>query len=353
MFPERLFTDLAELSAAFGPPGHEEEVAEIFCRRLAGLAVCRRDRLGSVIAELAGEGPRVMLAAHLDEVGLMVKSITADGYLRFLPLGAWWEQVSPGTPARIKGRAGEVRGIIGSRPPHFLRAEERRRPLAVEEMFIDVGAASVSAAAAMGLSPGVTAVPETMPTALPGGLIAAKALDDRVGVLAVMEVAARLAVEGHPNTLLAVGTVQEEIGGRGARTAAQMLHPDVCLVIEGTPADDLPGTASDAVQGGLGRGPQIRVFDPSMLGNRRLIELACEEAQTRGIPYQLAVRETGATDGGQIHLVDLGVPALVIGIPVRYAHSPVGLASLGDLEKAVDLVTALIRRLDAAVVARL
>ncbi|NLG85037.1 MAG: M42 family metallopeptidase [Firmicutes bacterium] len=349
----QLLNVLLELSASFGPPGQEEEVAAICRRHLEGRAVCRRDRLGSLVAEFAGDGPRVMLAAHLDEVGLMVKAVTAEGYLRFLPLGAWWEAVLPGTPVRLKGRTGEVRGVIGSRPPHFLRTEERRRPLAFEEMFIDVGAGSLAAAKAMGLEAGVMAVPDVSPEVLAGGVVRGKALDDRVGVAALLAVAKRLAAESHPNTILVVGTVQEEIGGRGGRTAAQMLHPDVCLVLEGTPADDLPGTASELVQGGLGRGPQIRIFDPSMIGNRRLIEMVREEAETRGIPYQLAVRETGGTDGGTIHLVDLGVPTLVLGIPVRYAHAPACLASLDDLEKTVELVSALIRRLDMVTVGRL
>ena len=349
----RLFADLAELSAAFGPPGHEEDVAEIFRRRLDGFAACRRDRLGSIVAELPGPGPRVMLAAHLDEVGFMVRAVTADGFLRFLPLGAWWSQVLPATPVRIRGRSGEVRGVIGSKPPHFLRAEERQKPLPIEEMFIDVGASSSAAAAALGLGPGAVAVPDAAPAALAGGVVMGKALDDRVGVLAAIEVVKRLAAEGHPNTLFAVGTVQEEIGGRGARTAAQMLHPDVCLVLEGAPADDVAGATREYIQGGLGRGPQIRIFDPSMIGNRRLVELACEEAEARGFSPQLAVREAGATDGGQIHLVDLGVPALVIGIPVRYAHGPFGLCALDDVEKAIELVAGLVRRLDAPTVAAL
>jgi endoglucanase len=126
-----------------------------------------------------------------------------------------------------------------------------------------------------------------------------------------------------------------------------MLHPDLCLVIEGTPADDFPGQVRELVQGGLGIGPQIRFFDPSMVGNRPLIDLAVAEAQSLDLPYQMAVRENGGTDGGPIHVTDTGVPTMVIGIPVRYAHGPVGLCSLTDLEHAIELVTALVRRLDA------
>ena len=195
----------------------------------------------------------------------------------------------------------EVRGVIGSRPPHFVREEERNRLLPIEEMFIDIGAGSRAGAAEMGINPGDPAVPDVAPASIAGGeIFMGKALDDRVGVLTVLEVAKRSARTDHPNTILAVRTVQEEIGARGARTAAQMLHPDLCLVIEGTPADDFPGLARELVQGGLGLGPQIRLFDPSMVGNRPLIDLAAAEARSLGLPYQVTVRENGGTDGGPI-----------------------------------------------------
>ncbi|MGE5598571.1 MAG: M42 family metallopeptidase, partial [Bacteroidota bacterium] len=215
-------------------------------------------------------------------------------------------------------------------------------------MFIDVAAGSREEAEAMGLGPGDPAVPEVAPLLLhEGACLMGKALDDRVGALAVIEAARRLRAGGHPNTVLAAGTVQEEVGARGARTAASMLRPEICLVVEGTPADDSPGFARDASQGALGRGPQIRLFDPSMIGHRPLIDLVRRTAEEEGLPYQMAVREGGGTDGGPIHVSDAGVPAMVIGIPVRYAHSQIGLCSLADLENAVALLTAVVRRLDS------
>jgi len=343
---------LAELSAAFGPPGHERAVAEIFLGRLGGIATCHRDRLGSVVAELPGGGPRVMLAAHLDEVGLMVKSVTAEGYLSFIPLGSWWPQVLLASGVRLQGRKGEVRGVIGAKPPHFLNENERKGMARIEGMFIDVAAGSRQDVTALGLGPGDPAVPDIVPVSLAGGeVILGKALDDRVGVTAVIEAVRRLNRAGHPNAVLAVGTVQEEVGARGARTVAQMLHPDVCLVVEGAPADDGPGFApGQTVQGALGGGPQIRIHDPSMIACRALVDLILAEAEAGSIACQVAVREGGGTDGGPIHVTDTGVPTVVIGIPVRYAHSQVGLSSLGDLEKTIELLVAVVRRLDAKTV---
>lgn len=351
---ETLYAELAELSEAFGPPGHEEEVAEIFRRRLEGLAACRRDRLGSVVAELPGPGPRIMLAAHLDEVGLLVKAVTAEGYLRCVPLGGIWPPVMLGGAFRIKGRRGEVRGVLGAKPPHFMKEEERRQTPQWEGLYIDAGARTGEDALALGLVPGSPAVPDIQPALLPGtGIIMGKALDDRTGVQAIVETARRMAGEKRPGALLVVGTTQEEIGARGARTAASLLHPDVCLVVEGTPADDFPSFPREQAQGVLGRGPQIRIYDPSMIANRALVELAVSEAEDLKIPYQTAVRDGGGTDGGAVHLHGPGVPTLVVGIPVRYAHGPVGLSSLADLELTVELLAAILRRLDAPTVAAL
>lgn len=351
---QALAQELMELSAAFGPSGFERPVADLFHRALAGAGTPLRDRLGSVAVELPGEGPRIMLAAHLDEVGFMVKSITPEGHLRFVPLGSWWSQVVLSGAVRIAGRRGEVRGVIGSKPPHFLKEKEKNEPVPFDAMFIDVAAGSREEAEAMGLGPGDPAVPEVAPFLLrDGACLMGKALDDRVGVLAVIEAARRLRGSSHPNTVLAAGTVQEEVGARGARTAASLLRPEICLVVEGTPADDSPGFARDASQGVLGRGPQIRLFDPSMIGHRPLIDLVREVAAETGLPYQVAVREGGGTDGGPIHVADIGVPSMVIGIPVRYAHSQIGLCSLADLENAVELLAAVVRRLDAVTVAGL
>ena len=225
----------------------------------------------------------------------MVKAVTAEGYLRFVPLGNWWPQVLLSGTVRVRGSRGEVRGVIGSKPPHFLREKERKELMAVEDMFIDIAAGSRDGAAAFGVAPGDPVVPDVAPSAVAGGeVIMGKALDDRVGVMAVIEAAKELARADHPNTVYAVGTVQEEVGARGARTAARMLHPDVCLVLEGTPADDWPGHAGELTQGALGRGPQIRMFDPSMIGNRPLINLALAEAEAA------RAKEAGSTDAAGV-----------------------------------------------------
>jgi endoglucanase len=348
---EKLQAELARLSAAFGAPGFEREVRQVFRELLGEGFHYQHDHLGSIVAELPGTGPRVMIAAHLDEVGFMIKAVTAEGYLRFVPLGSLWPQVLLSGAVRIRGKLGDVRGVIGAKPPHFQQEKERRELVAVEDMFIDIAAGSSERVKRMGIGPGDPAVPDIAPVVVADGeVMLGKALDCRVGLLAVIETARRLKAAGHPRTLLAAGTAQEEIGARGGKTVAQMLHPDVCLVIEGTPADDGPGFVKHTPQGALGNGPQIRMYDPSMIGNRALIELAVATAEQLGLPYQVTVREGGGTDGGQIHLTGAGVPAMVIGIPVRYAHSQISLCSLADLEKTIDLLTAVVSRLDASVV---
>jgi putative aminopeptidase FrvX len=339
---------LARLSTAAGPPGAEDEVRGIVRRALGGVGTIRYDRLGSLICECRGtaESPRVVIDSHLDEVALMVQSITEAGRLPFVPLGGWWSHVLLAQPVDVITERGPVPGVIGSTPPHHLTPSEREKVLAIEKMYIDVGASSRAEVERLGVRLGDPVVPRTefREMAL-AGVLSGKALDNRVGVCLMCQALLDLAERGHPNTVIGVGAVQEEMGLRGAGTSTELTRPDVAIVLECAPADDLPGASEP--QGVLGRGPQVRLFDPTTISNRRLVRFVESVAEEAGVPIQLAVRRSGGTDAGAIHRSLQGVPTVVVAVPARYIHSHIGLLHWQDYVAASRLVLELAVRLDA------
>lgn len=345
---------LRRLSLAAGPPGAEGEVRDLVRETVRPAGSISYDRLGSVLCEARGttEAPRVALFAHLDEVGFLVQAITDEGRLALVPLGHWWGHVLLAQRVEVLGSRGKVAGIVGSKPPHFLSATEKGRVLEVEEMHVDVGASTRAEALDLGIRVGDPVVPAGRFVEMGApGVLSSKAFDDRVGVGVMCEVLLALPEAAHPNTVIGVGSVQEEVGCRGAATASEAARPDVGIVLEGTPADDLPG-ARDR-QAVLGGGPQIRFSDPTALSNRRLVRLVEEAAAARGIAVQLAVRRTGGTDAKSVHVHGTGVPTVVIGVPTRYIHTHAGMIQWADYVAARDLVLEVVRRLDAEAVARL
>lgn len=350
-----LKTILTTLADAFGPSGFEGEVRGIF-RDLAGeSAAIAYDNLGGIIARHAGTAtaPRILLAAHLDEVGLLVRGILPNGCLKVVPLGSWWPPALLAQRVLIRSRKGDLPGVVGAKPPHYMSEDEKTRQPKIGEFYIDVGSNGREETEAMGILPGDPVVPAVQAVTMnhPDRMLG-KAFDDRAGCAILLQVLREL--DGnHPNQVFGAGTVQEEVGARGARVISRLVEPDLCLVLEGAPADDFP-EAGSIIQGRVGGGPQIRRFDPSMMANQALVDLLIEEARALSIPYQVAVREGGGTDGSIIQLeTGGGVPTAVIGIPVRYAHSHQGIVSLSDLEAAVKLVKAVVYKLNAELVTRL
>ena len=344
---------LRELTEAHSVPGHEEEVREIFVREMDGRGEIGGDRCGSVACEF-GEGPRVLLAGHMDEVGFLVQAITPDGFLRFVPLGGWWAHTLLAQRVVVRTAGGrKVPGVIGSQPPHLLAEAQSRQVMAVEQMFIDVGAGSREQVEhELGIRIGDPVAPWSPFTPLaPDGMLMAKAFDNRVGMAAAIQAGGLLAEAAGPNRLVVAGTVQEEMGLRGARTLARVARPDVAVVLEGPPADDTPGFPRGEAQGRLGGGVQIRMFDPSAIMNPLLARLAIEVAEQEKIPHQVTVRRKGGTDAGMIHLSGEGVPCVVLGVPARYIHSHNAIIDLNDYLQMVALAVALVRRLDAGTVA--
>jgi endoglucanase len=344
---DRSLSFLKELVDAHGVPGFEDDVAVVMQKYMKGVGPFTKDRLGSFICEKKGDpkGPKVMLAGHLDEVGFMVRSITKDGFVKFLPLGGWWGHVVLGQRLIIKTRLGDVLGVVGSKPPHELRDEDRKKVLEIKDMYIDVGASSDwDVHKKLDIRPGDPIVPDSAFAVLANpDLLLAKAWDNRIGCAMAAETAKRLVGQKHPNILYAVATVQEEVGLRGAKTSASKVRPDVAFALDVGIAHDTPGTEGDEKLGG---GPLVVIYDATSIPNRRLRDLVIDVAKSAKIPLQFEAVERGGTDAGRIHLSGEGVPSISMGIPARYIHSHVSIISRRDYEAVVKLLVLLVKRLD-------
>ena len=347
---------LNELSQAHGVSGHEGAVRAIFARELAGFSLST-DRLGGVAARRPGaSGPQVLLAGHMDEVGFLVHGISSDGFISVVPVGGWWTHTLLSQRVRILTSSGrEIPGVFGATPPHFLAEDARSKILPIDALTIDVGARDrEEAAGAMGIQAGDPVAPDSPFTPLlSAGRVMAKAFDNRAGMAVAIQAMQELhaAPAAPPCDVVAVGTVQEEVGTRGARTMGAHLKPDVILVLEAPPADDTPGATKGECQGRLGGGVQIRMFDPTALMNPGLANFAVQVAREEGIDHQVAVRRSGGTDASTFQFAGEGVPCVVLGVPVRYIHAHNGILDLRDYESTLNLVKAMVRRLDAERVA--
>ena len=346
---------LKELTEAHGAPGFEDEVRDIFVRELADAGDLSTDGNGSVFCE-TGKGPRVLLTGHMDEVAFRVQNITPDGFIQFVTLGGWWPHTL--LSQRVEVRTWDARkilGVVASTPPHFLPSAQRKQVLSVEQMFIDIGAKSrADVEQNLGIRIGDPIVPLTAFSQMADeNLFLAKAFDNRVGMACAIQATQLLKNYVHRNTLIACGTVQEEVGCRGSVTAAVQANPDVVIVLEGTPADDTPGFSRASSQGAMGQGVQIRMQDPTAIMNPALVNLCVETAKEQGVPFQLALRASGGTDASKFHLSGRGVPTIVLGVPSRYIHSHNSIIDVRDYLAMVDLSVALIKKLGQAEVDQL
>ena len=350
---EKMFQELTD---AYGVTGHEEDVAGIMARHLSPIAELSYDKLGSIIAkEKAGQkGPRVMLAAHMDEVGFMVKEITKQGFIRFLPLGGWWPHVVLSQRVCIRTRKGDVVGVVGSKAPHILEAEERKKVQEIKDLYIDVGSTEKSnVPKKMGIRPGDPIIPISPFTVLSNKkAYLAKAWDDRIGCALIIDVMKKLSRMKHPNVVYGVGTVQEEVGLRGATTSVRGVEPDVAFVLEVGLAMDTPGINGDQKQK-IGAGPALYIYDATMIPNTKLRDLVIDVAEKKKIPYQFSSITRGGTDGGRIHIHGIGVPTQTIGVPTRYIHGHTGILHRDDYDRTVNLLVEVIRRLDEKTVGKL
>ena len=253
---------LKELSEALGVSGYEADVRVLLRRLLASVGTVEQDRSGSVLCSLGDSGPRVMVAGHMDEIGFMVHHVTAEGFLRFQPLGGWWDQVLLGQRVIVQNNRGHVLGIIGAKPPHLLQTEERLKTVERKDMYVDIGAVSKKEADEAGVRPGDPIVPASRFEVMANGKsYICKAFDDRVGVALIVQALRHFSRNSHPNTLIGVGTVMEEVGLRGARTSAELARPDVALIAELSLCGDVPGIKPEESSVRLGGGPTLYLLD--------------------------------------------------------------------------------------------
>jgi putative aminopeptidase FrvX len=345
---------LKELTETSGISGYETPIRAVIREYLKKYGELSQDKIGSVICLKKGssEKPRIMLAGHMDEIGFMVKQITPEGFIKFLPLGGWFDQVLLGQRVIIHTNKGEVVGVIGAKPPHLLPAEEREKVVKRKDMYIDIGATSIEEVEAAGVRLGDPVIPRADFVELVGGkTYLSKAFDDRVGTALVVSALKELQENNHPNAVFGVATVMEEVGLRGATTSVRAVDPDIAIILESDIAGDVPGIKPEESSIKLGHGPTVILYDARMIPNIRFRDFVLDIAAKNKISIQLSAIEAGATDGGIIHLHGVGVPTIVIGVAARHIHSHSSIIHRQDYDDAVKLLIALINKLDAKTVA--
>jgi len=338
-----LFKTLTELQ---GAPGSEHLVSNFMKKNLEKYADdVIQDNLGGVFGVKNGEGPRVMVAGHMDEVGFMVTQITKNGMIRFQTLGGWWSQVLLAQRVQIMTNNGPITGVIGSIPPHNLTEAQRKKPMEIKNMLIDIGADDQADVERIGVKPGQPIVPICPFTPMANDKkILAKAWDNRYGCGLSIELLKELQNETVPNLLYSGATVQEEVGLRGAQVAANMIKPDIFYALDASPANDMSGDESEFGQ--LGKGALLRIFDRTMITHRGMREFILDTAESNQIPYQYFISQ-GGTDAGRVHTSNNGVPLAVIGICSRYIHTAASMIHIDDYQAAKELVVKLVKSTDA------
>jgi putative aminopeptidase FrvX len=337
---------LEKLSNACGVAGREEEVRSLMKKFLKPYVdEVKEDKLGNVIGIKKGKknAPKVMLAAHMDEIGLLVKTISKKGFIRFAKIGGIDDRILLAQKVIVYTEKGSLHGIIGSKPPHIQKEEERKKVLTYDELFIDVGAENHEQAKKMGIRIGDPVGFDIKFAKVGKNIVIGRAFDDRVGCAVMVEAMKRL--EKTECTVYAVGTVQEEVGLRGATTAAFGIYPDVGIALDVTVAGDVPGVKEVEASIKLGKGPSIEIADMGLIAHPKVVRLLVDAAEENKIPYQLETGLPGSTDAARISLTREGVPSGVISIPTRYIHSPSSLLSLEDAEKTVKLTVAAIQKI--------
>lgn len=343
-----LFKALTELN---GTSGFEHEVRKFMKKHISNYTdEIIQDGLGSIFGVVKGNeaGPKVMVAGHMDEVGFMVTQITDNGMLRFQPIGGWWEQVLLAQRVNVITENGPVIGVIASTPPHLLEESQRKKPMAMKNMMIDVGADDRESVLNMGIKQGQQIVPICPFTPMADEKkILAKAWDNRYGCGLAIELLKEIKENklALPNVLYAGATVQEEVGLRGAQTASNMIQPDIFYAMDASPANDASGDKQ--AFGQLGKGTLLRIMDKSMIMHRGMREFILDTAETHNIPYQYFV-SPGGTDAGRVHMNLSGVPSAVIGICSRYIHTSSSIIHVDDYAAAKALLVELVKTTDQA-----
>jgi len=332
-------TLLEKLSNAHGISGWEGSVQEIVKEEIAPYVdEVHLDKLGKLIGIKKGEKPSIMLEAHADEIGLMVKQVDEKGFLRFIRIGGWFDQTLLNQRVIVHTRSGPITGVIGCKPPHVMKDEERKKIIEGKDMFIDIGCVSDKEAEAIGVFVGTPISIDRTFASLQGDRVTGKAFDNRAGLVAMIEALKRTSSK---STIYAVATVQEEVGLKGAKVAAFGLDPDVAIASDVTIPGDHPGIDKKDAPIEMGKGPVVVVADASgrgIMASPQVIEWMVGTAREFGIAVQLEASDGGTTDATSIYLTKSGIPTGVISMATRYIHSPVEVLSLSDVDRAADLM---------------
>jgi len=338
---------LERLSNAHGVSGYEGNIKQMIEAEVMPLVdEVRSDKMGNLIATKCGGSPIVMLAAHMDEIGLMVKYVDEKGFARFTKTGGWFDQTLLNQRMILHTENGQVIGVLGSKPPHAIKEEDKNKVIKAEDMFIDFGATSKEDADKIGVKAGTPVTSDIDFRSIGNDRVTGKAFDNRAGCVMLIEALRQM--KDVKATVHAVFTVQEEVGLKGAKTSAFGLNPDVALATDVTITGDHPGIEKKDSAIEMGKGPSITVSDAD--GRGIIVPQSVlnwlKEAAGSDIPYQLEVGSGGTTDASAIHLTREGIPTGVISMPTRYIHTPVSVLSMSDLEKSVELIARAVKIVD-------
>ena len=330
---------LEKLSNANGISGAEGAVAKIIRDEIAPYVdEIKTDRMGNLIAVKKGDDFKIMLAAHMDEIGLMVQYIDEKGFIRFVGVGGWYNPVLVSQRVILHGEKGDIPGVLGMKPPHVMEEADRKKPIELANLFIDVGAHSAEEVEAMGITVGTTVTIDRDYQPLAGTVVTGKALDNRVGC--AMLIGALKEMESK-HTIYAVFTVQEEVGLKGAKTAAFSLNPDVAIATDVTIPGDSPGIERRKAPVFMGEGPVVVMVSASgrgHLADPRMVDWLKKTAKKHDIKIQIEVGDGGNTDASAINFERGGIPSVPVSVPARYIHSPVEVIDLKDLQGAIELL---------------
>ena len=341
-----LSENLEKLSNMCGVTGREEDVRKLMVKLMKPyvdeIAV---DKLENVIAVKKGKSgsPKVMLAAHMDEVGLMVKTITKEGFVQFAKMGGIDDRILLAQKVVVHTQKGPLQGIIGAKPPHIQKEDERKKIVTYDRLFIDIGAENLKDANKMGVKVGDPVSFDMQYAKLSKDIVTGKAFDDRVGCAIMIETLKQLG--STDCTVCAVGTVQEEVGLRGAATATFGIDPDIGIALDVTVAGDVPGVRDFDTSVKMGKGPVLTVADAGLITHPKVLRMLMDAAEESKIPYQLETGLPGATDAARISLSRQGVPSGTVSVATRYIHSPAGMLSLKDAENSAKLTAAAIHQI--------
>lgn len=341
-----LIENLEKLSNACGVAGREQEVRELIIKMLKLHSdEVTKDRMENIIAIKKGKenAPKIMLAAHIDEVGVLVKTITKDGFLQFAKMGGIDDRVLLAQKVNVCTEKGKIPGVIGSKPPHIQKEDERKKIITYDELFIDIGAENRDDAKAMGVKIGDPVAFDVKFARLGKETVMGKAFDNRAGCAVMIETLKML--EKTDCTVYAVGTIQEELGLRGVTTAAYGLNPDVGIALDVTISGDTPNIREFDTSAKIGKGPVLTISDAGIVTHPKILRWLMDTAVENNIEYQLETGRLGATDAARIALTRQGVPAGTIAVPARYIHSPASIINLKDIRNAAKLTAAVTQKI--------